>query len=98
MPSIIREGDRHIGHASPTPNPFHSTPYQATHQGNVYVNGKLAIVKGDSTACGDAAVGSSSSVYINNILVHRTGDATSGHQSWVPTIAADGSPNTIVGN
>ena len=28
MPGIVRVGtDKHVGHASPTPNPFHKTPY-----------------------------------------------------------------------
>ena len=27
MPGVTRLGDGHIGHASPTPNPFHKTSY-----------------------------------------------------------------------
>ena len=39
MPGIVRVGtDKHVGHASPTPNPFHKTPY-ATGAATVFVNG-----------------------------------------------------------
>ena len=27
MPAVTRVGDKHVGHASPTPNPFHQTAY-----------------------------------------------------------------------
>lgn len=91
MPGIVRVGlDSHIGHASPTPNPFHRTAY-ATGSPNVFVNGASAVRVGDSTACGDPAVGGSNNVYINGISVHRQGDATGGHQSWIPNAAASGS-------
>lgn len=97
MPGIVREGDRHVGHASATPNPFHQTAYVSQLQSSVYVNGKLAIVKGDTTGCGDGAVGSSSVVFINGIGVHRKSDATSGHGSWVPNSALDASGDVICG-
>ena len=39
MPAITRVGlDNHIGHASPSPNPFHQTPY-STGSPDVFVNG-----------------------------------------------------------
>lgn len=92
MPEVVRaNADRHIGHASPTPNPFHRTPYVAGLNSKVYVEGGLAIVEGDTTACGDPAVGKSSKVFIGGIGVHRKGDATGGHGSWVPNAAATGS-------
>ena len=38
MPEVTRVGlDMHVGHASPTPNPFHQTAY-ATGSPNVFVN------------------------------------------------------------
>lgn len=87
---ITRAGDAHIGHASPTPNPFHQSTYNAsvTH---TYADGIKVIVKGDTTGCGDPAVGAASHVYAEGILVHRIGDATGGHGSWVPNAAAGGS-------
>ena len=27
MPAVTRVGDKHVGHASTTPNPFHKTAY-----------------------------------------------------------------------
>lgn len=96
MPGIVREGDRHIGHVSPTPNPFHRTAYQASLNNSVYVNGRLAIVKGDQTSCGDTAVGASPNVFINNIQVHRLNDSTSGHGSWVPNAASEASSDVII--
>jgi len=27
MPEVTRLDDKHVGHASPTPNPFHQTAY-----------------------------------------------------------------------
>ena len=98
MPEVVRSGvDSHIGHASPTPNPFHRTPYIASNNTKVYVEGDLAIVDGDSTACGDPVVGKSSKVFIMGKGVHRKGDATGGHGSWVPNSAATGSSKVSAG-
>jgi len=97
MPAICRvELDKHIGHASNTPNPFHSTPY-AVGSDNVRINGASVVRIGDTTACGDPAVVGSSSVKVNSIGVHRLGDATGGHGSWVANAAATGSPNVSAG-
>lgn len=97
MPGIVREKvDKHIGHASPTPNPFHQTSYVASTQSSVYVNGELAIVDGDKTACGDPAIEFSPNVYIEGKPVHRQGDATGGHGSWVPNAALTGSTDVFV--
>lgn len=95
MPGIVRKGtDKHIGHASPTPNPFHKTSY-VQGSSNVFVNGAGAVRLGDSTGCGDPATGSSSNVYVNGIKVHRKGDSTGGHGSWVGNAAATGSGNVF---
>ena len=95
MPGIVRVGlDAHIGHASLTPNPFHQTKYTSGSP-DVYVNGAKAVRIGDTTACGDPAVGSSPDVYVNGILVHRLSDGTAGHGSWVPNAAATASTNVF---
>ena len=97
MPEVTRVGlDSHIGHASPTPNPFHQTPY-ASGSPNVFTNGAKTVRIGDSTGCGDPATGGSSTVKVNGIGVHRKGDATGGHGSWVANASASGSPNVIAG-
>lgn len=95
MPEVVRVGsDSHVGHASPTPNPFHQTPY-ATGSDDVFVNDDKVVRVGDTTGCGDPAVGGSPNVFVNDIAVHRKGDATGGHGSWVPNAAASGSPDVI---
>ena len=67
MPGQVRVGlDSHIGHASPTPNPFHKTSY-ASGSPNVNANGAAVVRKGDSTGCGDPAVGCSPNVFANGI-------------------------------
>ena len=98
MPGISRKTqDKHIGHASPTPNPFHRTSY-AQGSGNVIVNGTGAVRIGDTTGCGDPATAGSAKVIVNNIKVHRIGDATGGHGSWVPNASSSGSANVIAGD
>jgi len=97
MPEVTRVGtDSHIGHASPTPNPFHQTPY-ASGSSNVFTNGAKTVRIGDSTGCGDSATGGSSTVKVNGIGVHRKGDSTGGHGSWVGNASASGSANVIAG-
>lgn len=87
MPGIVRQyQDKHVGHASATPNPFHQTLY-AQGSSDVFVNGTGAVRIGDQTFCSDAAAVGSSTVFVNGIGVHRKGDRTSGHQSWVPNAA-----------
>ena len=57
MPAVTRVGtDSHIGHASPTPNPFHQTPYTSGSP-DVFTNGAKTVRIGDSTGCGDTATG-----------------------------------------
>jgi len=95
MPGIVRVSkDKHVGHASPTKNPFHQTPY-AVGSPNVFVNSSKAVRVGDSTSCGDVAVNGSPNVFINGVAVHRKSDDTSGHASWTPSVAATGSTNVF---
>ena len=97
MPEVTRVSlDTHVGHASPTPNPFHQTAY-ATGSENVFTNGKKTVRIGDTTSCGDPATGGSTTVFVNGIGVHRKGDATGGHGSWVPNASASGSDNVFAG-
>lgn len=95
MPGVVRVGDAHEGHDSPTPNPFHKTTY-ADGSGDVFVNNQAVVRIGDATSCGDPAAAGSETVFINGIGVHRLGDATSGHESWVPNAAAQSSSDVIV--
>lgn len=98
MPGVTRKGtDSHVGHASPTPNPFHKTAYAAG-SGNVIVNDASAVRVGDATSCGDPAVAGSAKVVVNGKNVHRKGDATGGHASWVANSSAGGSSNVIAGD
>lgn len=96
MPAITRVGkDEHIGHAKPMA-PYHKTPYSKGSP-NVNVNGSAAVREGDKCACGDIASGCSSTVFINGKGVHREGDATSGHDGWVPNSSSSGSSNVFAG-
>jgi uncharacterized Zn-binding protein involved in type VI secretion len=95
MPGVVRVGlDSHVGHLSPTPNPFHRTSY-ASGSSNVITNGAKTVRIGDTTSCGDPAVAGSPNVFVNGIAVHRLGDGTGGHGSWVANAAATGSSNVI---
>ena len=97
MPPVTRVGlDSHVGHASPTPSPFHKTSY-ASGSPNVFTNGAKTVRIGDSTSCGDPATGGSGTVFVNGIGVHRQGDSTGGHGSWVPNASASGSSNVSAG-
>ena len=95
MTGIVRNGDISMGHASPTPNPFHLGNYNSGSD-DVFVNGKKAIRIGDTLSCTDKAKAGSTDVFINGIGVHRIDDATSGHGSWRPSIAQTGSEDVIV--
>ena len=95
MPGVVRVGlDSHVGHASPTPNPFHRTSY-ASGSPNVFTNGAKTVRIGDTTSCGDPATAGSPNVFVNGIKVHRLGDGTGGHGSWVPNAAASASDNVF---
>lgn len=97
MPELCTDIDAHLGHFSLTPNPHHRTSYVAGLNSKVYAEGNLAIVQGDTTGCGDPAVGCSAKVFIGGIGVHRKGDATGGHGSWIPNAAASGSSKVSAG-
>lgn len=89
---VVRQGvDKHIGHASPTPNPFHQTPYSSAAQSRVYADSNLIVVNGGSTSCGDGVSGKSGKVFASGQGIHRIGDATTGHGSWPGNAAATGS-------
>ena len=95
MPAVTRVGlDKHVGHASPTPSPFHKTSY-ASGSPNVFTNGAATVRVGDKTGCGDPATGGSGTVFVNGLAVHRQGDGTGGHGSWVPSASASGSSNVF---
>lgn len=95
MPGVVRTNkDKHVGHASPTPNPFHQTAYTQG-SGDVFANNENVVRIGDKTSCGDPADAGSGTVYANNIKVHRKGDATAGHGSWVPNSANSGSTDVF---
>jgi len=97
MPRIVTTAHFHVGHASPTPNPFHKTPYTAS-QNKVEAQGDPVIRIGDSTSCGDPATGSSSKVKAVGAFVHRAGDSTGGHGSWPGNQAESGAPKVNVGS
>tara|TARA_R110002020_G_C15909114_1_gene741765 strand:- start:106 stop:600 length:495 start_codon:yes stop_codon:yes gene_type:complete len=91
MPGVVRTNkDRHIGHPSSTPNPFHQTNY-ATGSPNVFANSEKAVRIGDKTYCTDVAAAGSPNVFVNGIKWHRFDDATCGHSSWIPNKAQTGS-------
>ena len=93
MPEVVRiELDAHEGHESPSPGPFHQTSYNEGSP-DVFTNEKATVRIGDTTVCGDPADAGSDTVFVNSIPVHRKGDATGGHGSWVPNAAATGSNN-----
>ena len=95
MPAVTRVGlDKHVGHASPTPSPFHKTSY-ASGSPNVFTNGAATVRVGDKTGCGDPATVGSGTVFVNGLAVHRQGDGTGGHGSWVPSASASGSSNVF---
>ena len=57
MPEVTRVSlDSHVGHASPTPNPFHQTAYSSG-SNDVFTNGAKTVRIGDTTSCGDPATG-----------------------------------------
>ena len=95
MPAVTRVGlDSHVGHASPTPNPFHQTAY-ATGSPDVFTNNAKTVRVGDTTSCGDPADEGSPDVFVNNKKVHRKTDSTKGHGSFVPNSSASGSGNVF---
>ena len=64
MPEVVRaNADSHIGHASPTPNPFHKTNYTNAAQGKVYAESNAT--SGHGSWGGNAAATGSSKVWAN---------------------------------
>ena len=53
---------------------------------------------GDKTSCTDPATGGSSTVFVNGKGVHRKGDATGGHASFVPNASNSGSGDVFAGD
>ena len=95
MPGIVRKTtDKHVGHASPTPGPFHQTEYDEGSP-DVFTNGQPTVRIGDKTVCTDPAAVGSPDVFVNGIAVHRKDDATGGHGSWVPNKAETGSEDVF---
>ena len=93
MPAIVRKNaDKHVGHASPTPNPFHQTAYTEG-SSNVFVNGESAVRIGDKTGCTDPATGGSPNVFVNGESAVRIGDKTG-----CTDPATGGSPNVFINN
>ena len=102
MPAIVRQGDVHVGHASPTPSPFHQTPYPGG-SSNVFVNGIGVSRQGDNNT-GHLLPGSpcpghsapiatgSTSVFVNGKGCGRVGDGISGCTS-----VAEGSEDVFAG-
>jgi len=88
--------DKHKGHASPTPNPFHQTFYTGGSP-DVSINSKPSIRVTDKTTCGDPATEGSETVKVNGLAIHRVDDATGGHGSWVANKADTGSSNVNAG-
>lgn len=74
------------------------TKYVAGAGASVYVNGQPAIVLGDSIACGDIVVETSTKVFIGGKGVHRLADELSAHAgSYSPSICAQASTNVFAG-
>jgi hypothetical protein len=89
---VVRKGlDSHVGHASTTANPFHKTSYANAAQSKVYSDSALVIVSGGKTACGDPTASVSGKVFAEGKGIHRQGDSTGGHGSWVASKAETGS-------
>lgn len=93
---VCTTDDKHFGHASPTPNPYHQTKYVASQTG-VTAMGSPMITQGDATACGDPVVGFSTLVTVGGKGVHRQFDATGGHGTWIANAAATGRSSVKAG-
>ena len=96
MPEVSTTAHRHVGHASRTPNPEHRTYYKAS-QAKVKVEDRNVIRAGDETVCGDPVVGVSTKVFVGGKGVHRKGDATGGHETFVANASSEGSSKVNAG-
>ena len=98
MAKVSTSAHKHVGHASPTPNAEHRTPYKASQTAvSIEGRGNCVIRAGDATACGDPVVGVSSKVFVGGKGVHRKGDATGGHGTWPANASSEGSSKVDAG-
>ena len=85
MPGVVRTNkDKHVGHASPTPNPFHQTAYKSGSP-DVYTNNEKTVRIGDTTECGDPAEAGSPDVYAQQHksvekVMHRDTEVSTKHR------------------
>lgn len=74
------------------------TKYVAGGGSNVFVNGQMAIVLGDSTQCGDTVIETSTTVFIGGKGVHRLADKLTAHNgTYSPSICAQAAMNVFAG-
>lgn len=97
MPAVVRKTiDTHSGHARlDPPAPFHRTQF-VEGSNDVKANGFGIVRVGDITACGDPAKSGSPRVFVNGKAAHRIGDATAGHDNFLPNFGATGSHNVFL--
>ena len=95
MAEVVRANvDTHEGHDSDSPAPFHKTAYKEPGI-KVFANGEQLIREGDTTDCGDPAVGNISTVFAEGKPLHLKNHATGGHGSFGENKAKTGSPNVF---
>lgn len=64
----------------------------------VFVNGQPIVVLGDSIACGDTVIETSTKVFANGKGVHRLGDMLTAHVgTFTPTVCAQASTDVFAG-
>jgi uncharacterized Zn-binding protein involved in type VI secretion len=98
MAEVVRANvDTHEGHDSDSPAPFHKTAYKEPGI-KVFANGEQVIREGDTTDCGDPAVGNISTVFAEGKPLHLKGHATGGHGSFVANKAQTGSSDVFADN
>ena len=97
MAEVVRANvDTHEGHDSDSPAPFHKTAYKEPGI-KVFANGEQLIREGDTTDCGDKAVGNVSTVFAGGKPVHCIDHATSGHGKFGANKAKTGSGDVNAG-
>ena len=98
MAEVVRANvDTHEGHDSDSPAPFHKTAYKEPGI-KVFANGEQLIREGDTTDCGDPAVGNISTVFAGGKPLHLKNHATGGHGSFGANKAKTGSPDVYADN
>lgn len=74
------------------------TKYVSPSGATVFIGGNSVITRGDTAACGDIAVGASTSVFVGGKGVHRLGDSLDSHSgSYSPSVCASASDNVFAG-